>query len=249
VSAVAAVGAALLGALLGALVPRPAYRLSVPYGEPPRATCGDAGCPFPAGPRGWLSLSGRCPGCGTRVGPRPWLVVPAGAVVFGALTGVLWPSPVLPAALLVAAVGLLLVPVDIAVLRLPDPLVGFAFAGCLAVLVAVAVATGGYPALLRALLAAAATAAAYLVLALLPGAHLGLGDVKLGAVLGLLLGWFGWGFVLLGAVLPHLLNGPVVLYLLLSGRLGRRSSVPLGPALLAGAFLAIVLILAWLRTR
>jgi len=245
VSALAAACAALLGALVGALVPRPAYRLSVPYGEPPRSACGHCELPL----TGWYALSGRCSRCGNRLGPSRWLAVPTGAVAFGALTWVLWPSPILAAALLVAAIGLLLVPIDLAVLRLPDPLVAIAFAGSAAVLVAVAVATGDYAALLRALLAAVAMAGGYLLLALVPGGHLGLGDVKLAGVLGLVLGWFGWGYVLLGAVLPHLVNGPVVLFLLLSGRVRRGSSIPLGPALLAGALLAVVLVVGWQRSR
>jgi leader peptidase (prepilin peptidase) / N-methyltransferase len=230
---VAAVCAALLGALAGALVPRPAYRLSVPAGEPPRGG-------FAPGIRGWIALS-----AGAR--PRRWLTVPAGALVFGTLTWAVWPDPVLPAVLFVAGMGLLLAPIDLAVLRLPDPLVAVAFAGSAGYLLVLAVLTGQYPALLRAVLAAAAMAGAYLLLALVPGGHLGFGDVKLAGVLGLVLGWFGWGFVLLGAVLPHLINGPTVLVLLATGRARRGSSIPLGPALLVGAWLAVVLVLAWRR--
>jgi leader peptidase (prepilin peptidase) / N-methyltransferase len=247
VSVVATACVALLGALLGALVPRPAYRLSVPYGEPARPGCGHCDRPFPAGSRGWLTWSGRCPGCGTRLGPRRWLTASSGALAFGALTWVLWPSPLLPALLFVAAVGLLLAPIDLAVMRLPDRLVAVAFAGSAVLLTAVSVVTGDYRALLRAVLAAAAMAGGYLLLALVPGGHLGLGDVKLAGVLGLSLGWLGWGYVLAGAALPHLVNGPVVLFLLLSGRARRGSSIPLGPALLAGAFLAVVLIVGWQR--
>ena len=232
---VAAVCAALLGALVGALVPRPAYRLSVPYGEAPRG-----GEEFPPGIRGWLSLAG-----GTR--PRRWLTVPAGALAFGALGWVLWPSPLLPVVLFVAGMGLLLAPIDLAVLRLPDPLVAVAFAGVAGYLLALAVVTGDYAALLRAVLAAVAMTGGYLLLALVPGGHLGFGDVKLAGVLGLVLGWFGWGFVLLGAVLPHLVNGPTVLVLLATGRARRGSSIPLGPALLVGAWLAVVLVLGWRR--
>ena len=232
---VAAVCAALLGALIGALVPRPAYRLSVPYGEPPRGRD-----EFPPGIRGWLSLAG-----GTR--PRRWLTVPAGALVFGTLTWALWPAAVLPVVLFVAGMGLLLAPIDLAVLRLPDPLVGLVFAGAAGYLLVLAVVTGNYPALLRAVLAAGAMAGGYLLLALVPGGHLGFGDVKLAGVLGFVLGWFGWGFVLLGAVLPHLINGPTVLVLLATGRARRGSSIPLGPALLVGAWFAVVLVLAWRR--
>jgi leader peptidase (prepilin peptidase)/N-methyltransferase len=172
-----------------------------------------------------------------------------GAVSFAALGWALWPSPILPAILVVAGIGLLLAPIDLAVLRLPDPLVGTAFVAALALLGAAAVWTGHYDALLRAILAGAAMAGGYLLLALLPGGQLGLGDVKLVGVLGLPLGWLGWGYVLAGAALPHLVNAPVILVMLLSGRVRRHSALPLGPALLAGSLLAVVAIVTWRRTQ
>ena len=100
--------------------------------------------------------------------------------------------------------------------------------------------TGQLHPLVRAGLGGLAMAGGYLVLALLPGADLGLGDVKLAGLLGLLLGWLGWPAVLLGALLPHLLNGPVAVVLLVSRRVRRDTALPLGPALLAGAWLAVL---------
>lgn len=176
--------------------------------------------------------------CGVRVGRRTPVLV--GAVAFAALTWALWPDPALLAVLLLAAAGLLLAPIDLAVRRLPDPVVGTAAAGCAAILVILAISTGSYPALGRAALAGLLLTGGYLLIALLPGASLGLGDVKLAGLLGLVLGWLGWRYVLFGALLPHLLTGPVVLALLLTGRLRRDSTLPFGPALLAGAGLAIV---------
>jgi len=239
---VAVVVAAGLGAVVGALVPRVAYRLSVPYGDPPRGTC--ATCDSPVTWVGW-----RCPGCGGRLGPRTPVMVVLGALSGAAVTWALWPSPALPAALVLTVFGLLLAPIDLAVQRLPNPVVAAA-AGLVGVLlVAAAVITGQYPPLLRAALAGAAMGGVYLVLALLPGAQMGLGDVKLAAVLGLVLGWFGWPYVLAGAALPHLLNGPVVLVLLLTGRVRRGSALPLGPALLAGAVLAVLVVSMWRHAR
>ena len=235
--------AAGLGALIGAGVPRPAYRLSVEYGQPPRAAC--ASCD--AAVTTWLGW--RCARCGTRLGPRAWVVAAAGAVSFAAVTWALWPGSGLPAALAVTAFGLLLAPIDMAVQRLPNPVVAAAAGAAVLLLVAAAVATGQYGALLRAALAAAAMGGGYLLLALIPGGQLGLGDVKLAAVLGLVLGWLGWGYVLAGAALPHLVNGPVVLVLLATGRVRRGAALPLGPALLAGALLAVLLVTVWRRNH
>jgi leader peptidase (prepilin peptidase)/N-methyltransferase len=154
----------------------------------------------------------------------------------------LGPVPLLGAALVVAAAGLALAATDLACLRLPDPLVGAGFAGAAAVLCAASIASGdGWP-LLRSGLAALGCAAVYTVLAAVPRTGLGLGDAKLAGLLGLLLGWLGWPAVLLGLALPYACNGPVVLGLLLAGRIRRDTALPFGPALLAGAYLTILVI-------
>ncbi len=234
--------AAGLGALAGAFVPRLAYRLSVPYGEPPLARCATCDCPVT-----WVGW--RCGRCGARLGPRTPVMVVLGAVSFAAVTWAVWPGAGLAAALAVTGFGLLLAPIDLAVRRLPNPVVAAAAVVAGLLLVVAAVATGQYGPLVRAALAGAAMGGAYLLLALLPGGQLGLGDVKLAAVLGLVLGWFGWPYVLAGAAVPHLLNGPAVLVLLATGRVRRGSALPLGPALLAGALLAVLLVTVWRHSR
>ena len=237
---------ALLGSLAGALAPRPVYRLSVHYGSPPRTGCGRCGHPFPVGAAGWLRLSARCPGCRLRLGPPGWLTALAGAAACGLTTWALAGSGalVVTAFLAVAVLGVPLAAIDIACLRLPDPLVAATGLATLAPLAGAAFVAGDPGPLVRGLAGAAALGGVHLVLAVLPGAHLGFGDVKLAAVLGLPLGWLGWSAVLLGGILPHLINGPVALGLLLTGRAGRRTELPLGPALLAGALAATVLVAA-----
>jgi leader peptidase (prepilin peptidase) / N-methyltransferase len=91
----------------------------------------------------------------------------------------------------------------------------------------------------RALLAAALSGTVYLVVALLPGGGLGLGDVKLMVVLGFILGFAGWPALAVGLVAPHLINGPVAVALLLTRRAKRRTALPLGPALLVGALIGL----------
>jgi leader peptidase (prepilin peptidase)/N-methyltransferase len=205
------IACALLGGLIGALVPALTRRLCA------------------TGP-------GRGPGA------RRWMWVPIGVVVFGGLGWALGPVPLLGAALAVAAAGLPLAATDLACLRLPDPLVGAALLGAAAVLCPSAMVEGDGGRLLRCVLAGLCAAGAYGLLWLVPRTGLGLGDAKLSGVLGFLLGWAGWPAVLLGLVLPYLCNGPVVLGLLLTGRVRRDTPLPFGPALLAGAYLAILLV-------
>ncbi|GAB7041292.1 MULTISPECIES: prepilin peptidase [Catenuloplanes] len=228
---------AALGAVVGILTPRVAWRLSVEFGEPPRSACDNCGHTTDA----WVRVRVACPGCGRRLGPRPWLTTLVGAVSLGALGWAFGPDPVLPGYLAVAAIGVLLAFVDLAVLRLPDPLVGAAAVLGGGVLLLISLLDWSFAPLLRALLGGLVLFAVYLVIALIPGANLGFGDVKLSAVLGLMLGWLGWPAVLLGLVVPHLLNGPVALVLLVTGRAGRGTDLPLGPALLAGTLVAVVI--------
>ena len=220
-----AAAAALIGGGAAAFVPRVAHRLAVPHGRPPRSACADCGRPFPAGPAGWVRAGAACP-CGR----PPWAAVLGAAVAAGLLKPAAGPWMALA-----AVVGVLLAQIDVRCLRLPDPVVGL-----LAVLVGVPPALRSPADLRVAVTAAAVVGAAHLVLAVLSGGGLGLGDVKLAAVLALGLGFHGWQAVALGAVLPHLLMGPVALVLVLGRRVRRRAALPFGPALLAGALAAVV---------
>src|SRR5699024_10530261 len=143
-------------------------------------------------------------------------------------------------ALVGTAVGLaLLVTADLAVHRLPDRLTlptalwvgGCWLAGCLA--------GAPWAGLGRALLAGAALGVGFLLLCLLTPGGIGLGDAKLAAVLGLVLGWFGWAEVLAAVVGAFLLGGLFATGLLLARRAPRRTAVAFGPWLVAGAVLAL----------
>jgi leader peptidase (prepilin peptidase)/N-methyltransferase len=68
---------------------------------------------------------------------------------------------------------------------------------------------------------------------------MGFGDVKLAGLLGLYLGWLGWGSLLIGAFAGFLCGGLVGVALLLARRAKRGTAIPFGPHMLAGALLAI----------
>ena len=78
-------------------------------------------------------------------------------------------------------------------------------------------------------------------LAALSPEALGFGDVKLLGLLGLLLGWFGWGVLLAGVFLGLLAGAVLSLVLLAARRAGWRTALPFGPPLLTGAALAVAL--------
>ncbi|WP_250000509.1 prepilin peptidase [Actinoplanes sp. M2I2] len=219
------ISAAAFGGSAAAYLPHVAHRLAVPFGEPPRSACASCGRRFVPGPGGWVRV-GAC--CASRA---YGLTVVAGAAVSTLLAVALGPCALLPVHLLAVVPGLLLALIDLRCLRLPDRVV--------AVLAVVTVPPSALLAPDRigtALVAGGLVLTAYLVIALLPGAGLGLGDVKLATVLAVILGFAGWPAVITGLVVPHLINGPIALALLLARR-GR--PLPFGPALLAGALVAV----------
>jgi leader peptidase (prepilin peptidase) / N-methyltransferase len=215
--------AAAFGAAAGAFVPRPAARLAVPYGTPVRSVCADCNEPYTS----WVRAG---PACRCRRG-RWWPAVTASgtAAVLALLLGA---APTLPVLLLAVVPGTLLAAVDLRVLRLPDPLVAA---------LALLVLPLGAGRLGAAFGGAVVLGGVYLVLALVSGGAVGLGDAKLAAVLGFALGHFGWSAVIAGVVVPHLINGPVAMVLLATGRARRSTALPLGPALLGGAVLALAI--------
>ena len=140
-----------------------------------------------------------------------------------------------------AAAGVVLAAVDLAAHRLPDVVTYPAAVVCAVAFVADAAVTGSWAALVRALLAAAASGAVAGLAWLAVPAGLGLGDVKLLALLGLVLGWAGWGLLLAGVFLGLVVGSVVSLVLIATRRAGWRTALPFGPPLLVGAVLAVAL--------
>lgn len=179
---------------------------------------------------------------------RRWWRTPGvalvGCAVAVALTVVLhgWRAD-LPAALLLAVAGVLLAGEDLASHRLPNAVLAPTAVGLALLLTVAALLTGGWGDLLRGASAAVVCGGGYLVLALLRPTGLGMGDVKLGALLGAWLGWLGWDAVLLGVLAGFVLGGLAGLVLIVAGRATRSTAIAFGPWLLLGAAVASVLTL------
>lgn len=172
-----------------------------------------------------------------------WVLLALPLVVTSVALGQLRAVGVVAAAVVgsLAAVLVVASAIDLDVRRLPDrftkPLVPATALG----LALVALAHGEWSDWLRAMAAAAAVGAAYLVLALVGGGNgLGLGDVKLAPTLGMLLGWHSWSHVVLGTVLAFVVGGLVGLVLILRGR-DRRSTLPFGPFMVGSCLTVLAL--------
>lgn len=138
-----------------------------------------------------------------------------------------------------AGVGLWLVIVDARTHRLPNRIVLPAL-GALVVLVLIeAVVTGETERMLRALLGGLALGVFYATLHLLSRQGMGGGDVKLAAVIGVVLAWHGWQTLLLGAAAAFLLGALFAIALMILRRASRSTRIAFGPWMILGAALAI----------
>ena len=153
-------------------------------------------------------------------------------------------SPELPAVLAFIFGGVLLAAIDWKVQRLPTRIVYFTLAGVGAGLIFASLVKWDWVPLATAVAGALLFANAFFLIWFLTRQFsgmivLGFGDVRLAALLGLLLGWYGLPYVLYGAIAGHLLAIVVAIATCIHKRkLHMRYSF--GPPLIAGA-LAVVL--------
>ncbi|HEU4397097.1 MAG TPA: prepilin peptidase [Actinomycetota bacterium] len=192
---------------------------------------------------GWLLLRGRCRSCRAAISARyPLVELAMGLlwfVVAGRLAGegLVW---AVPAYLALVFVCLVLAMIDSATRLLPNRITYPAFPLVAGLLLVASLGLGDLGRLGRGLLAAAAVGGFFLLLALISPRGMGLGDVKLAPTLGLALGWLSWGAVAVGVFAAFLLGGLAGLGGMVALGLSRRSLLPFGPWLVAGALLGVL---------
>jgi leader peptidase (prepilin peptidase)/N-methyltransferase len=191
----------------------------------------------------WLLLRGKCRDCGESISPRYPLVEVTTAVIFGVIaagvgaeTSLVW---VLPAFLYLAAISIALTLIDLDTQTLPNKIVLPSIVVGAALLALASAGTGNWGSLVGALTGGVVLFLFYFIAALIAPRGMGMGDVKLAAVLGLYLGWVGWGGLAVGAFAAFLLGGLFAITLVVIGRAHRRAAIPFGPWMIAGAWLGI----------
>ena len=226
------------GLAIGSFLNVVAWRL--PRGESlvaPGSHC--PGCTAPVRPRdnvpvvSWLLLKGRCRDCGTGIAARYPLVEGATAALWIAVVAAKWGDPA--AIALGLALVTLMVPVvliDLEHRLIPNRLTGpFAV---LAVALGLALDPGFVP---EQLLAGTAAGGAFLVAALAHPRGMGMGDVKLAAVMGLYLGRAVAPAIFLGLIAGVVVGAVIIARV--GAAQGRRTAVPFGPFLALGAIAAL----------
>jgi leader peptidase (prepilin peptidase)/N-methyltransferase len=192
----------------------------------------------------WLVLGGRCRTCHEPISPMYPLVEAVTAAVFVIGYGIYGATPLLAARLLFACAMIVLFAIDLRhqilpnAITVPGIVIGFALGFVL---------PPGWRSSLIGLLAGGgilfAIAEAYYRLRGIEG--LGMGDVKMLAMIGAFL---GWQLMLLTLVLASFAGSLLGLALIASGRGGMKLKLPFGTFLAVGALVAAVAgepILAW----
>jgi len=200
----------------------------------------------------WLVLRGACRDCGNRISARYPLVEAATAALFSVVAGMVLARAAGSGTTLVPTIGMLVVLlylmaitvalalIDVDTHRLPDKIVLPAYGVLAVLLTATSAASGDWWALARAGIGMLVLLAVYFALAVAVPGGMGMGDVKLAGVLGLVLAYLGWGPLAVGAFGGFALGAIFAIGLLAARRAKRGSGIPFGPWMLAGAWLGIL---------
>ena len=144
--------------------------------------------------------------------------------------------------LALAAVGVWLIVLDAREHRLPNRIVLPVLASLVVLLIADALVLGETARLWRSLLGMLVLTSFYLVLRWASRRGIGGGDVKLAAVVGLLLAWHGWTPLVVGAAAAFVLASLYALGLMAVRRANRQTRIAFGPWMIIGTALGIVMV-------
>ena len=253
-TAVLAISAAVLGAIVGSFVNVVIYRL--PRGESlvrPGSHCPGCGGAVRAYDNvpliSWAALRGRCRACRTRISVRYPVVEAATAGLFAAAAIRFGLIAELGAYLVLFAALVAVAAVDLEHYIVPRKIVYMAAVLAAPFLVA-QVVVGGDPR--RLVDAAIAGAASFVVLGLvhmIQPEGMGFGDVRLAGLDGALLGFLGLGEAAVGLFLGVAAGALAGVVLVALGR-SRKTKLPFAPFLAAGTVAAVLvgplLVKAWL---
>jgi leader peptidase (prepilin peptidase) / N-methyltransferase len=187
----------------------------------------------------WLLLRGRCRACGARISPFYPLIelstaalFVAAALAFDSIWAAVMTAPFL-------GVMLALALIDLRYRIIPNRIV-YPSLLVFAAYIVVAWLGGGGLSPARAVIGMLAYGGSLLIVAIVSPAGMGMGDVKLAALIGLVLGSLGLRYVAVAAGTGILLGGVAAIVALIAGA-SRKQVLPFGPFLAAGAVVAAFL--------
>ncbi|HEX9854764.1 MAG TPA: prepilin peptidase [Acidimicrobiia bacterium] len=239
-AAIAALSGLAFGSFIHVVARRVPAKLSV---VAPGSRC--PLCEAPVRPRdnipvlSYLILRGRCRDCGRPIGWRYPAAEIATAGLFAATVVVIGTRWVLPAFLWFAGVTMALMITDLDHKLIPNRILFPGTAIATALLVAGSLLDGEPGMLLTAIAGAVAFFAILLALALVARGGFGYGDVKLGFLLGMFLGYERFSFVLAALLIAFFAGGIVSLLLVVTRLRSRKDAIPFGPYLILATYVVL----------
>jgi leader peptidase (prepilin peptidase) / N-methyltransferase len=188
----------------------------------------------------WVLLRGRCRACGERISAEYPLVELATAALFAAAAALV--DPIYAASLAAPFLGIMLAiaVIDARHRVVPNRIV-YPSLALFAVAIVVGDLAGGGVDALDAGIGLALYGVPLLLVALAVPQGMGMGDVKLAALIGLVLGSFGLSYVGVAAGVGVIGGGIGALVALALLGAGRKDQIPFGPFLAGGAVVAALL--------
>jgi leader peptidase (prepilin peptidase)/N-methyltransferase len=255
VEAVGIALAAVFGLVLGSFANVVVYRVPLKQSiVKPASRCPSCGTPLRARDNipvvSWLLLKGCCRSCGAPISPRYPAIELLTGLLFTLAAWRIRPSSDLVAYLPLLWVLVVLSFIDLEHKILPNRIVIPSLAAGV-VLTGIASAFGpGFGEWVRGIEGAGVSFAFFLILALISPRGMGMGDVKLAAVLGLALGYLGWGRVFVGFFVAFIAGALGGIALIAARRAGMKSEVPFGPYLALGTVVGVLfggpIVRAWI---
>jgi leader peptidase (prepilin peptidase)/N-methyltransferase len=138
-----------------------------------------------------------------------------------------------------ALAGYWLSVIDVRIHRLPDVIVLPSLAIIAGLFVLSALLVNDWRHAVQTLCGGAVLCSGALLIALAHPSGLGGGDVKLAALIGVVLGWMGWNAFAVGVFAGATLGALWSLWLICVRRTSWSSSIPFGPCLVGGAWMGI----------
>ncbi len=233
------------GLVIGSFINVVAYR--IPAGKSvvsPSSAC--PSCDHPIRHRdnipiiSWLVLRGKCRDCQATISARYPIVEATTGALFAATVLVVGLEWSLPAYLWFTGVTLALVLTDLDVKRIPNRILYPSTVVGTLLLLGAALLDGDLGVFWRGLGGAGIYFALFFLIALVARGGFGFGDVKLAFFLGEYLAYDSWGVLGSGIALGIGVGGLIALGLLLLRRADRKAHIPFGPAMVSGAYLALV---------
>ncbi|MGU3643973.1 prepilin peptidase [Microbacterium sp. C23T] len=217
----------------------------------------------------WIMLGGKCAKCGAPISVRYPIVEAVTGVAFAVVTwwGLAvysWGPDVSSGSLLArstiggvsavealalgiaivaflyfTSISIVLTLIDLDTHRLPNSIVlpSYLVAGILFTIAAWL--TTAWSALAVAAIGMAVLYLLYFLMRAVRPGGMGGGDVKLAGVIGIYLGWLGWGALAVGAFAGFLYGGVFGIVLMLLRRAGRKTAIPFGPWMILGAWTGV----------